>query len=165
MRKHPQLHGLLFYPSSLTQRDHEKTIFSSTAAIRKNFRKTYENHIAYMKIVEESAKIYILNNYTKVRDWRDLQISIVDNSGKEIFYYRYTKRKVKCYSKFAEYRNRKINTKNKKNHNPVKKVSDAILDTSDGDFSIKINGKQHNWIDAESVIVLADYIEGKLNQK
>lgn len=168
MRKHPQLHGILMYPSSLNEREHEKTIFSSDHAVSKDFRKTYENYIAYMQIVAESAKIYILNNWKKVRNWKDLEISIVDNSGKETFYYHHkdTKpvlkniRSVSYSERVAKYLARR-----KKWHNPAKKVSDAVLDTSDGDFSVKINGKWHNWIDKESVIVLADYIERQLTKK
>lgn len=167
MRKHRQLHGILMYPGSLTQRGHEKTIFSSDYAVSKDFRKVYENYIAYMQIVAESAKIYILNNWKKVKDWGDLEISIVDNSGKETFYYNHKQKKPKLktinskgYSKLIE----KFLSRRKKWHNPVKKISDMVLDTIDGDFSVKINGKWHNWIDKESAIVLADYIEKAINQ-
>lgn len=160
------MHGLLMYPCSLTQRDHEKTIFSSDHAVSKDFKKTYENYIALMQIVAESAKIYILNNYKKVKEWSDLEISIVDNSGKETFYYKYWPRKSKFLSTTPlSTIMSKLEIRRKSWHNPVKKISDAILDTSDGDFSVKINNRWHNWIDKESVIVLADYIEKQLTKK
>lgn len=89
MRKHSQLHGLLFYPCSLDKREHEKTIFSAKGSIRSDFKETYENHMAIMKIIAESAKIYILNNYKKIKNWGDIKISIVDRSNTESFYYKY----------------------------------------------------------------------------
>lgn len=164
VRKHRQLYGLMFRPSAINQKDYEKYIFSADYAVKKDFRKTYQNHIAANQIVAESAKIYIIKNWKKVKDWSDLEISIVDNTGKETYYYKYKKREVTCFSKFSEKRNKRMNEQNRKNHNPVKKLSGVVLDTSDGDFSLDINGKPHLWIDDESVIILADYIEWKLNK-
>lgn len=162
MRKHPQLYGLFMYPCSLNQREHEKTIFSAECAVKSNFKDNYQKRMAEMQIIAESAKIFILNNYKKVRNWSDLEISVVDNRKKETFYCKYKRRKSrfeniksKAYEKIVN----RMNERRRKWHNPVNKVSDIVLDTSDGDFSVKINGKWHNWIDKESVIVLADYIE------
>ena len=160
MRKHEQLFGMLMRPCSLTEKENEKVIFSSGYAVKKDFRKNYENHIAAMQIVAESAKIYILNNWKKVKDWSNLNISIVDNTGKETHYYKYVERAGfknmgDRYNKRREEREKE----RKKNQNPVKKISGVVLDTSDGDFSLTINRKDHLWIDDESVIILADYIE------
>lgn len=154
------------YPSSLMQRGHKKTIFSSDHAVSKDFRKTYENHIAIKQIIAESAKIFILNNWKKLKDWSNLEISIIDNSGKETFYYKYRRRKHRFIATSPLSKTlSKLEKRRKSWHNPVKKVSDVVLDTSDGDFSVKINNRWHNWIDKESVIVLADYIEKQLANK
>lgn len=168
MRKHPQLYGLLMYPSSLSQREHKKTIFSGECAVKNNFKDNYQKRMAEIQIIAESAKIFILNNYKKVRNWSDMEISVVDNSKKETFYYKYKSRK----SRFENIRSKsyekiltKIDARRKKWHNPVKKVSDIVLDTIDGAFSVKINGKCHNWIDKESAIILADYIEKNIKKK
>ena len=40
-----------------------------------------------------------------------------------------------------------------------------VLDPTDGDFSITINGKEHWWIQDEAVIIIADYIEKKLKKE
>ena len=37
-----------------------------------------------------------------------------------------------------------------------------VLDPSDGDFSLTINGKEHWWIQDEAVIIIANYIENQL---
>lgn len=172
MRKHRQLYGLMFRPSASNQKDYKKYIFSSDYAVKNDFRKAYQDHIAAMQIVAMSAKIYALNNWKKIKNWSDLDISIVDNTGKETRYYKYVKesrsltraknRKAKGhYIKFLE----KMDKEDKKNQNPIKKISGVVLDTSDGDFSLDINRNPHLWIDDESVIVLADYIERKLNKK
>lgn len=171
MRKHRQLYGMMMRPCSRTEKENEKVIFSSDYASKKDFRKLYENHIAGMQILAESAKIYILKNWKKVKDWSDIDISIVDNTGKETRYYKYVeranlkrKREMKSKGHFVRFLER-MDKEDKKNHNPVKKISNVVLDTSDGDFSLDINGKPHLWIDDESVIILADYIEWKLNKK
>ena len=42
---------------------------------------------------------------------------------------------------------------------PVESVTEPVLDPSDGDFSITINGRDHMWINDEAVVIIADYIE------
>lgn len=160
-----KLYGLLLYPSCSNHDEYEKTIHSSEYAVKEGFRSAYQNHIAAMEIVAMSAKIYSVNNWNKVNDWSDLNIHITDNTGKETHYYKYKERNIKCYSKFAEERRKKMNDEDKKNENPVLEVSGVVLDPSDGDFSLTINGNHHLWIDDESVIVLADYIEKNIKQK
>ena len=49
-----------------------------------------------------------------------------------------------------------------KKHNPVLSLSEMVLDPTDEDFSITINGVDHNCIDDDSVIILADYAENWL---
>ena len=41
----------------------------------------------------------------------------------------------------------------------------AVYDWTDGDFSIVLNGVDYNWIDSDSIINIANYIEGKLDDK
>jgi hypothetical protein len=43
-------------------------------------------------------------------------------------------------------------------------LTGVVLDPTDGDFSLTVNGKNHLWIDDESVIVIADYIEKSLKE-
>jgi D-tyrosyl-tRNA(Tyr) deacylase len=38
----------------------------------------------------------------------------------------------------------------------------VVLDPTDGDFSVTINGNEHWWIQDEAVIIIADYIEKQL---
>ena len=50
----------------------------------------------------------------------------------------------------------------KAKHNPIVSFDSAVLDTSDGDFSVKINGQDFYWIDEQPIIEIADYIEEQL---
>lgn len=185
MGRHHQIHGLLMYPCSVTQEDHEKTIFSAKESVRKDFKKTYEHLIASKQIVAESAKIYILNNWKKVKKsrWKYLNISVVDNTGKETYYYNFKEEKrVRDIKKKEREKKAKLESKNNPNykpaksrdffrdlwkrreklHNPIASIKGVVLDTTDGDFSFTINGKDHLWVDQETVIVMADFIENEL---
>lgn len=156
------------YPCSFSKKQHEATIFSAKEAAKSGFKEQYEHYISSMEVVAESAKIYILNNWKKVKNWTDLEISIVDNTGKETYYYNYVEYDEK-YKTFDSVEYEKIiidiHKRRKKLHNPVKQISDVVLDFTDGDFSLKINDKDHLWIDDESVIILANYIEQSLAKK
>ena len=59
----------------------------------------------------------------------------------------------------------RVDKRNKLRHNPVHTVDNIVLDPSDGDFSVTINGGQeHLWIQDEAVIVIANYIETQLKE-
>ena len=47
----------------------------------------------------------------------------------------------------------------------VSTFDNAVYDWTDGDFSIVLNGVDYNWIDSDSIINIANYIEGKLDDK
>jgi len=57
---------------------------------------------------------------------------------------------------------RGLDARDKAKHNPIVSITRVVLDPTDGDFSLTINGKDHLWIDGEAIIVIADYIEQKL---
>ena len=50
-------------------------------------------------------------------------------------------------------------------HNPIVSFDSAVLDTTDGDFSVKINGQDFYWIDDKPIIEIADYIEEQLKKE
>ena len=87
--------------------------------------------------------------------------------GLDISYYskidfsKYLKRddaEVYLYNKLID----EIEETNKKKHNPIVTFDQAVLDTSDGDFSVKINGQDFYWITDRPIIEIADYIEQQL---
>jgi hypothetical protein len=59
----------------------------------------------------------------------------------------------------------RIKEHNRERHNPIVSFDEVVLDPTDGDFSVTINGKGHWWISDDSVIAIADYIEKQLKAK
>lgn len=182
--KKNNIHGLMMRPCSSNQEDNEAVIQSSDYSVSTDFLKEYRNHKIAMQIVSECAKIYVLNNWEKVTDWSDLEVIMEDantleghlndhNGGKPledyVEYYNYTgkrlekKNRLTKSSDFMKEWLGEMDDKDKLRHNPVISVSDVVLDTSDGDFSLKINGRSHMWISDSTVIIIADYIEKELN--
>jgi hypothetical protein len=54
---------------------------------------------------------------------------------------------------------------NKERHNPIIEFNNVVLDPTDGDFSVTINGKEHWWIEDDAVMIIANYIEKQLSNK
>ena len=155
--------GVVFRPSQTTDEGNDEVMHSSDYSVSENFMSEYNNHIAAMQIVAECAKVYILKNWEKVKDWSNLNVVIQDNSGKPTDYYNYKKEEFKkenpAQEKFLEEIFEDMELRDAKRHNSIKSVENVVLDTSDGDFSITINGKKHLWISDDSIIVIANYIE------
>lgn len=158
-------------PSASTVEGHERIFQSSDYSVKTDFYKNYSNHIAAMQIVAGCAKHYILNNYKKIIDWSNLDVIIEDNSGNPTEYFNYKerpKRKKVVGKGSSEYMSKTLERffkEDKEKHNPITSLTDVVLDSTDGDFSLTINGKDHNWISDDSVIIIADYIEKELNKK
>ena len=151
--------GLVFRPASMTLAQNARAMHSSVHSVTDGFMDAYREHKAAMQIVAECAKIYIHKNYRKV-DWSELEVVVEDNSGKPTKYYNYhphEKRKSKSdvISRLME----RIERDNKKRNNPVVSFHDVVLDPTDGDLSVTINGKDHLWLSDDTVIVIANYIE------
>lgn len=184
MKKTNKIYGLLFRPGSSTQEGYENIINSSDYSVKSNFMGEYRNHIAGMEIVAESAKIFVLNNYKKVIDWTNLNVIINDNSKQSTEYFNYEakvekkerRKEEKIISRSGKLIKHvrtikspildeimdRIEAEDKLRHNPIKTLTDVVLDTTDGDFSLVINDKHHLWIDNSSIIIIAEYIENQL---
>jgi hypothetical protein len=155
---------MMMYPCSMNEEEHEKTWKQSDFYTEKNFMEEYRKHMVAMQHTAECAKIYILKNWESVKDWKDLNVIIRDNSGKNTEYFNYKEReRTGKASKSWEEMLRRLEKRDKKKHNPITSLTGVVLDTTDGDFSLTINGKDHLWIDDESVIVIADFIEKTLS--
>jgi hypothetical protein len=115
--------------------------------------------------VANIAKSYILNNWQKIEDWSDLEITLKHGlTGDLGEYYTYSpntrlRSSDSAFSKIMQ----EIDDNNQKKHNPIIKVSDVVLDPTDGDFSITVNDTPYWWISDQAVILIADHIEKTLN--
>lgn len=177
-----QIHGDLFSPVFMTEEEFEDGYKRSIFWTDSKFMDEYRKHMAGMSHVAECAKIYIYKNWEKVQDWSGLNVIVVHGpTGEATEYYNhdlYLKRLSEGRKKKAEKRGlsklpkssnhsiskilEEIDRERQEKHNPIRSVERVVLDPSDGDFSLTINGEEHWWIQDEAVIIIADYIEKQL---
>ena len=182
-----QIHGQIFSPCFMTEEEFEEGYKNSIFYVDSNFMDEYRKHLAALPHIASIAKSYILKNWKKVTNWENLDVVIVHgptgewteyyNNEKELppieeeepsetkkkFLSLVSEEKPKRGSFFEKYR-KKWEKENKLRHNPIKTIDEVVLDPTDGDFSITVNGKEHWWIQDEAVIIIADYIEKQLNK-
>lgn len=151
--------GILMRPASLTEENNEQVMRGTKYWAEGDFYEKYCEHIAASQLIAESAKIFITKNWQQISDWSGLEIHIEDRIG-ETRYYKFRESDGMVYTKHWE----KIIKRRKENENPVHSVTEVVLDPTDGDFSITINGKEHWWISDSSVIELADFVEKELKK-
>ena len=153
--------GINFSPCYTTVDDYESAYRSSEHWTETDFVRRYRRAIVALDDISSAAKIYILKNWQQVKDWRKLEVEItVGNTGTTTSFYSYKAPKEMGPEKIFQdyYESRKAG------HNPIVTVSDVVLDPTDGDFSITINGKEYLWIDQESIIIIANYIENTIKK-
>lgn len=158
------IQGPIFTPCFMTEKEFEEGYKSSIFYVERDFRIEYEKHIEAMSHISNIAKIYILKNWKDVKDWSGLEVVVNHGpTGKRTYYYSY-KEKIgkKNYDSDIFL---KFDKERKRNQNPVLNINEVVLDPTDGDFSITINGKEHWWIQDEAIIIIADYIEERLKKQ
>lgn len=165
MRK-PQIYGEIFTPCYMSIDEFERGYKRSDFWTDKNFYEEYTKHLIALGHIANCAKTFILKNYEKVTDWTGLDV---------IVYSRYHKREEKFYnytpSNFDKIKTNStikrlfvsMDKENESQHNPILTLTDVVLDSIDGDFSLTINGKEFWWIGNEEIIIIANFIENKLN--
>ena len=126
-----------------------------------NFDENYVNLTVEIRRVVEAAKIYILDNYKKVKDYKELHLMLrcANHEGTQYFGKRSRKRK----KGGSEIFNKLIAELDEKTIE-IKKFDEAVYDWTDGDFSVVFNGISYNWIDSTSIIDIAAHIERKLGE-
>jgi len=180
------IEGPVFTPCFMTEAEYEEAYKKSDFYVEKNYMEEYRKHIAAMDHIANIAKSYILNNWKKVSDWSGLDVKITHGpTGEVTEYYNHDKalQREEERKKYNEERAKvkgktfRENPKFKKffeeslkedaaKHNPILEVTEVVLDPTDGDFSITINGdKEHWWIYDEEIIIIADYIEKQLGEE
>lgn len=161
--------GMSMTPMAMGRGAHKRISQSSDYSVSKDFMREYNNHIAAMQIVAMCAKVYIRDNWKKVKDWSNLNVIINCSNKQPAEFYNYVKGRGRRKIKWAK---EVVNTfekleadwdkENKKRHNPVKSISEVVLDV-DWDFSLTVNGESYFWLSDDSVIVIAAYIEKQLS--
>ena len=128
-------------------------------AVSQGFMAEIQRHEAALHTIVSCAKIYIIDNWQRVEDWSDLSVEITDNSGETFNYYKYVPGPEITGSGVIAETFRDFEEWNRDNQMPITQFSNPVLDPSDGDFSVTINGQDHLWINDNAIIAIADYIE------
>jgi hypothetical protein len=133
---------------------------------KKKIKKIRNFESEYIRINEErwelieAAKIYILANFKKIENYSDLSLNLkcVNYKGTTYFgkkemaeTYNVTPGMISDFLKEIDEKTIEILL-----------FDEAIHDQSDGDFSVVFNCISYNWIDNESIIDIASYIEKNL---
>lgn len=174
----------------MTEEEFEAAYKNSVFYVEGDYMNEYRKHIAAMSHIASMAKVYILKNWKSVTDWSDLDVKITHGpTGEVTEYYNHEKalqreaerkklneerekeriakglKPLKEDSYFRKYF-KKMLEEDAARHNPILEFTEVVLDPTDGDFSVTINGdKQHWWIHDEEIIIIADYIEQQLKAK
>jgi len=165
MSEENQIVGEVMTPCFATEDEFEKGYQNSKFYVDSDYLKAYREHLIALSHVANIAKSYILNNWQKIEDWSDLEITLKHGlTGDLGEYYTYSpntrlQSSDSAFSKIMQ----EIDDNNQKKHNPIIKVSDVVLDPTDGDFSITVNDTPYWWISDQAVILIADHIEKTLN--
>lgn len=167
MREDDQIPGELMTPCFTTEADFEAGYKKSLFYVEGDYLTEYRKHMIAMSHIANIAKSYILNNWQKVTDWSNLEVTLRHGlTGDTATYYTYrplsniTSSDENIKSLFE-----KIDVEDKKRHNPITVVNEVVLDPTDGDFSITVNGTPYWWLNDQTVIIIADYIEKQLTAK
>lgn len=126
-----------------------------------NFQRVYITAFAEIKRVIEAAKIYVLDNYQKVEDYSDLHLMIrCANHSKTCYFGKKSKTDFpRSGSKVMARILKEIDNETIE----ITSLDKSVYDWTDGDFSVVINGVDYNWIDDNSIVDIADYIEKRLS--
>lgn len=147
--------------------NHAKIAHSSQYSVQEKFLEEYNNHIAAMQIVAMCAKVYIMENWEKVKDWTGLNVVVECRQGSFDYYNYAGPRKRRQVVGKPERKDvlddmfDRMNKEDEARHNPITSITDVVLD-EEWDFSMTINGKEHWWLDDESVVIIANFIEKQL---
>lgn len=136
---------------------------SSVKYSERNFLGAFDNLSLEIRRVVEAAKIYILDNYQKVSDYSDLSLILrcANHKGSRYFGKKSKPRMGANTSSVLK----DMLSKLAEETIQIEKFDKAVYDWSDGDFSVTFNGIGYNWIDSNSIVDIAHYIEEKLKEK
>lgn len=164
-----QISGEIFTPCFMSEEEYKEGYRNSAFWVEGDYLDEYRSHIIAMSHIASMAKIFILENWKKITDWSGLHVKITHGpTGEVTEYYNYVPHisgqegSTKSWDRILE----EMNKDNEKKHNPITEVNSIVLDPTDGDFSITVNGgKEHWWINDEEIIIIADYIEHKIKSE
>lgn len=105
-----------------------------------------------------AAKVYILDNFSKIKDWPGLRFRVYSRNHDKPAYFGKREKLTKVENSvigsiFEDY---------EKQYTAIETISEPVFDWTDGDFSITINGETYIAIDDASVIEMSIFMKRKL---
>ena len=125
----------------------------------RDFETRYVEFSTEVRSVIEAAKIYILDNYEKVKNYKTLHLMMRCANHEGTQYFGTKSKRNGGQSKIFNKLIKELNDKTIE----IKTFDKAVYDWTDGDFSVVFNGVSYNWIDGSSIIDIASHIERKLD--
>jgi hypothetical protein len=142
------------------------SIRNSDSYKEENFRNIWYDYLSRASRIVTASKIYIIDNYKKISDYSDLHLTLIHNKGKQYIGPKRENRTspdgdLKISSRKSEVLERLMMEIDAITIQ-IDTFDEAVYDWTDGDFSVTFNGVNYLWIDDESLILIASYIEKKL---
>lgn len=166
--KNGKIHGQVYMrPHLMTAEQNSAYAMGLRHSCASDFLSEFNRHIDAMRAVSECAKVYIDDHWRLIEDWTDLNIIIDDLSGETVEYYNY--KEDPRLSKTIDNELikvgflTKIDGRNKAKHNPILRMDDIRLDYGTGFLTVIINGRVHEGIEDEAIVLIADFIERQLS--
>jgi hypothetical protein len=154
-----QIEGMMMTPCFSTKEEFRQAYQEAKFGVNCGFIGAYRDHLAGLHIVASCAKSYILEHFEEVEDWSGLDVKVMDSTGETVHYYKHKDSSGDWADTAIAQAFREHDEEMRRKQRPVESVTEPVLDPSDGDFSITINGRDHMWINDEAVVIIADYIE------
>lgn len=115
--------------------------------------------VAHNSLIE-AAKIYVIDNYKLIGDYTELDLMLRSGATGNRFYFGPKRSRVVSRSEMLTSILKDLDSRTI----TIETFDEAIYDWTDGDFSVVFNEVSYNWIDDNSVINIASYIEKKLDE-
>jgi len=154
-----QIPGMMMVPCFSTEEEFKQAHQEAKFGVDCGFMGAYRDHLTGLHIVASCAKSYILEHFEEIEDWSGLDVKVTDSTGETVHYYKHRDSSDDWADTTIAQAFREHDEEMRRRQRPVESVTEPVLDPSDGDFSITINGRDHMWINDEAVVIIADYIE------
>lgn len=139
--------------------------------VTNGFVNTYMNINSQRVRLVEQAKLFVLDNWKRINDWSDLEITLESAvSGLKTSFFTFKGEDdyletTQINSKhLRQARERRI-ARDEARNNPVESFDDVVLDFHDGDFSVTVNGQDYLFLSPREILTLAFFIESKLKEE
>jgi hypothetical protein len=149
----------MFTPCFFSLEDYHRGWADMQHSVKSGFRSHYEDHLAAVETVVSCAKSYIVKNADRVTDWSGLRIRLKLPNGEKVYYYKHEPGPMPTGDDPISEALREFEEHCRDHEQPVMEITNIILDPSDGDLSITVNGTEYIAISDRAVIDLAAYIE------